>query len=82
MYNTVHNGVNTQKLTPSNGTEIETDFGNRKISDQNFSKIIALPKTALMNCGNPVKVNVKLVQEADSKYIKLIPIQYKDLEEI
>jgi hypothetical protein len=81
MHNAVHNGVKNSQLTNIR-TEIETDFGNRTVSDQNFSKIIALPKTALMNCGNPVKVNVKLVQEGDAKYIKLTPIEYKDLEEI
>ncbi len=82
MHNTVHNGIkNIQKLSTSSCTGIETDFGNRRISDQNFSRIVALPKTALMNCGNPVKVNVKLVQEGNAKYIKLTPIEYKSLEE-
>lgn len=84
MHNTDHNGVkNIQKLATSNDAGlVETDFGNRTISNQNFSKIIALPKTALMNCGNPMKVNVKLVQEDGTKYIKLTPIYYKSLEEI
>ncbi len=82
MHNTVHNGVkNTQKLTTINDV-VEIDFGYRTISDQNFSRIVALPKTALMNCGNPVKVNVKLVQEDGTKYIKLTPVKYKDLEGI
>ena len=61
---------------------VETDFGERKVSDQNFSKIIALPKGALINCGNPVKFNVKLVHEGDARYIKLIPIQFKDPPEL
>jgi hypothetical protein len=83
MCNIDHNDVkNIPKMTTRNSTETETDFGNRKISDQNFSKIIALPKTALMNCGNPVKVSVKLVQEGETRYIKLTPIEYKDLEEL
>ncbi len=83
MRNTVHNGVkNIQILSTSSRKGIETDFGNRTISDQNFSRIVALPKTALMNCGNPVKVNVKLVQKGDAKYIKLTPIEYQSLEGI
>lgn len=84
MPNNVHNGVkDVQELKPNNNSEpAEIDFGSRTISDQNFSKIVALPKTALMNCGNPVKVNVKLVQEDGTKYIKLTPIDYKSLEEI
>ncbi len=84
MRNTDHNGAkNTQKpLTSNNAILVETDFGTRTISDQNFSKIVALPKTALMNCGNPVKVNVKLVQVAGARYIKLTPIDYNDLEGI
>ena len=52
-----------------------TDFGNRTISTQNFSKIVALPKTALINCGVKYpKVNVKLVQDNGERYIKLTPI--------
>lgn len=60
---------------------VEADFGERKVSDQNFSKIIALPKGALVNCGNPIKFNVKLVYDG-TRYIKLIPIQFKDLQDI
>ena len=71
---------NAQKLTSN--TELEIDFGSRTISDQNFSRIVALPKTALMNCGNPVKVNVKLIQKGDAKYIKLTPIEYQSLDGI
>jgi len=61
---------------------IATDFGDRKVSDQNFSKIIALPKSALVNCGNPTKFNVKLVYDGGMRYLKLTPIQFKNLEEI
>ncbi|SHO47078.1 hypothetical protein NSIN_30341 [Nitrosotalea sinensis] len=52
------------------------DFGTRKISNQNFSKMIALPKTALANCSpNEIaQVNVKLVQDKGEKYIKLTPV--------
>ena len=53
-----------------------TDFGNRAISSQNFSKIVTLPKTALTNCGagETARVNVKLVQDNGERYIKLTPI--------
>lgn len=53
-----------------------TDFGTRKISNQNFSKMVALPKTALMNCGNndTTEVDVKLVQQNGERFIKLTPI--------
>ncbi len=52
------------------------DFGNRKISNQNFSKMVALPKDALRNCGNDkvMSVNVKLVQGNGEKFLKLTPV--------
>ena len=55
-----------------------TDFGNRKISKQNFSFIIALPRTALENCGITSHVNVKLVQWEDEKFIQLTPVKGSD----
>jgi len=54
-----------------------TDFGMRKVSQQNFSKIVALPKTALENCGITTQVNVKLVQWGDERFIQLTPINEK-----
>ena len=54
-----------------------TDFGTRKVSQQNFSKIVALPKTALENCGITTQVNVKLVQWDDEKFIQLTPVNEK-----
>lgn len=54
-----------------------TDFGTRAISNQNFSKVVALPKTALENCGNPTLLNVKLVQENGAKFLKLTPVEDK-----
>lgn len=59
-----------------------TDFGNRTISSQNFSKIVALPKTALINCGIESKmINVKLIQEKNGeKYLKLSPIKNKEVK--
>ena len=52
------------------------DFGNRKISNQNFSKMVALPKDALRNCSNDkvMSVNVKLVQGNGEKFLKLTPV--------
>lgn len=56
---------------------VTIDFGERRISDQNFSKIITIPKTALANCGckNANSANIKLVQENGEKYIKLTPLE-------
>ena len=63
-------GVNHAKKTVnSNHEPMVIDFGNRAISSQNFSKIVALPKTALINCGvESTMVNVKLVQDNGEKY--------------
>jgi len=66
----------------SNVKSMVTDFGLRAISTQNFSKVVALPKTALANCGEPTHVDVKLVQENGIKYLKLIPILQKGGESI
>lgn len=59
-----------------NPQPIVTDFGLRKISNQNFSKMVAIPKTALADCGckDATSTNVKLVQDNGEKYIKLTPI--------
>jgi hypothetical protein len=51
------------------------DFGNRKVSRQNFSFITALPRIALINCGITTQVNVKLVQSEDGRYIRLSPVR-------
>jgi hypothetical protein len=54
----------------------------RKILSQNFSKLVALPKTALTNCGiESDRVNVKLVQDNGEKYIRLTPICQTNREE-
>ncbi len=52
------------------------DFGTRAISNQNSSKIIAIPKTALANFGSKEikKVNVKLIQSNGIKVIQLSPV--------
>jgi len=71
-----------KKNPKSNSTPMVTDFGNRTISTQNFSRIVALPKTALINCGmEGTMVNVKLVQDKGEKYIKLTPSQKEKGEE-
>ncbi len=58
------------------GSPAIIDFGMRKISSQNFSKIVTLPKTALKNCGDDksMQVKVQLVQQNGEKFLKLTPI--------
>ncbi|WP_415281115.1 hypothetical protein [Candidatus Nitrososphaera sp. FF02] len=57
---------------------IAIDFGERTISNQNFSKIVALPKKALINCGiEGRKVRVLLVHDKGEKYLKLAPVTKK-----
>jgi hypothetical protein len=67
-----------RKSTKKN-VETITDFGTRQVNQQNFSRTVVLPKTALQNCGcnleeRDIKVNVSLVQKDDAKFIKLTPI--------
>ncbi len=70
------NAKNNAKSKGRNYEPAVIDFGNRKISNQNFSKMVALPKDALRNCGNgkAMSVNVKLVQDNGKKFLKLTPI--------
>jgi len=73
---------NARNKANSNSEPMVTDFGNRTISSQNFSKIVALPKIALTNCGiEATSVNVKLVQDKGERYIKLTPSQKEKGEE-
>jgi hypothetical protein len=67
--------MNSKKIITKNHSSepVIMDFGNRKVSQQNFSKIVALPKMALTNCGIESQVNVKLVQTGKEKFIKLSP---------
>ena len=56
-----------------------TDFGDRQLNRQNFSRTVVLPKTALKNCGfnlddKDSKVNISLVQHDDEKFIKISPV--------
>jgi hypothetical protein len=79
---TKHHSVKHAKRNANSSSELMvTDFGNRTISSQNFSKIVALPKTALINCGiESSMVNVKLVQDNGERYIKLTPLSEKGEE--
>jgi len=68
----------TGRKSAKNNTKISkntmtTDFGERKITGQNFSKVVSLPKTALANLGRSSTVNVELVQENGEKFLKLSP---------
>jgi hypothetical protein len=66
---------NNSKKPVHNSAPTVVDFGTRAIVNQNFSRLIALPKTALTNLGeNIAKVNVTLVQESENRYIKISAI--------
>ena len=66
------------KSKPKEESEIfETDFGERKVSHINQSRMIALPKMALLNaCGttDDLTMKVSLVQKGKEKFLKLVPI--------
>ena len=67
---------NNSKKPVHNSEPVIVDFGTRAIVNQNFSRLIALPKTALTNLGeNITKVNVTLIQESENRYIKISPIK-------
>jgi len=64
--------------------ETITDFGDRQLNKQNFSRTVVLPKTALKNCGcNPdedCKVNVSLVHNKDERFLKITPVAPTDAD--
>jgi len=66
------------KSKPNEESEIfETDFGDRKVSHINQSRMIALPKMALQNaCGTTdgLTMSISLVQKGKEKFLKLVPI--------
>ena len=67
------------KNSVKQNAEVITDFGTRQLNQQNFSRTVVLPKTALQNCGcnlddKDLKVNVTLVQKGDEKFIKVTPV--------
>jgi len=66
---------NNSKTRPEE--PIETDFGQRQVSHQNFSRIVALPKIALQNCGIKSQVTVTLVQQNGEKFLKISPAKIK-----
>ena len=56
---------------------IETEFGDRKVSHINQSRMIAIPKMALQNaCGTSdgLSMSISLVQNGKEKFLKLTPI--------
>jgi len=76
MNKTKPKGSDATKNMPkiSQNSVMCTDFGSRKICNQNKSKIVAIPKIALDNLGSSSsEVKVELVQERDQKFIKLTP---------
>ncbi len=74
----------TLRTIQKNAKEVTTDFGERKVNTQNFSKTVVLPKQALSNCGcnldEDIKVNVQLVQKGSERFIKLIPVCDESME--
>ena len=70
-------GKKTHQLEP-----LIVDFGIRKVSTQNFSKIVTIPKIALRNFrGQEAKrLHVRLVQDEKEKFIKLTPIYDSEIE--
>ena len=55
----------------------ETDFGERKVSHINQSRMIAIPKMALQNaCGTTdnLTMKVSMIQKGKEKFLKLVPI--------
>ena len=67
-------GKSTKNQTKDNTSPMTTDFRNRKIVGQNFSKMISLPKTALKNLGSKAtSLKVELVQQNGEKFLKLSP---------
>jgi len=58
-------------------SEFETDFGDRKVSHINQSRMVAIPKMALKNCcgtADDLTVSVSMVQKDGEKFLKLTPI--------
>jgi len=78
--------VTATKSKPEEESEfIETEFGDRKVSHINQSRMIAIPKMALINaCGTAdnLPVKVRLVQKGKEKFLKLVPIcNTKEIED-
>ncbi len=74
-------GKHITNLQENTETKI-TELGLRKVLSQNFSKLVTLPKDALIDnrTGQEAKrVSVQLVEEKGAKYLKLTPIFETDL---
>jgi hypothetical protein len=66
-----------QKKSKEESEFIETEFGDRKVSHINQSRMIAIPKMALQNaCGTSdgLSMSISLVQNGKEKFLKLTPI--------
>ena len=66
-----------QKKSKEESEFIETEFGDRKVSHINQSRMIAIPKIALQNaCGTSdgLSMTISLVQRGKEKFLKLTPI--------
>lgn len=70
---TQNNTKTSKKQARGCDLPIVTEFGVRAIVTQNFSKLVALPKIALANCGLDKNVRVQLVYDNGEKYLKLSP---------
>jgi hypothetical protein len=72
--NTQNDAQNVKNHAQNDNKPMVTEFGTRTVHNQNFSKMVALPKTALENLGENIsEVDVSLVQENGIKYIRLTP---------
>ncbi len=82
MNNNHNNDEKFSKEHPKKPETLVIDFGTRAIYNQNSSKIIAIPKTALANFGSKQvkKVNVKLIQSNGIKVIQLSPVIEKEVK--
>lgn len=68
------NRKNTRK--PNTATPNVTAFGERKISKNNTTNTITLPRIALENCGGRTKkFKVDLIQDKNGKHILLTPVK-------
>ena len=63
----------TKNNSKTSQNAMTTNFGERKIVGQNFSKMVSLPKTALENLEHSTTMKVELVQEKGEKFLKLSP---------
>ena len=76
-----NSGSKTASKNKVDNSPVVIDFGTRAVTSQNFSKLVALPKPALTNCGIDVRhVSVKLVQAGTEKYLKLTPVAAVEAE--